>query len=396
MEKILQTRITLKYDTLANWEASSLVLKAGEAAVATYTIGEGETAVKAVKVKYGDGTNTFANLPEVTAVSADLSNAIAALRTEFETYVSEHSAAFEAYKAAQALLDAAQDQALADAVAAQALVDQAQDQAFNTYKTEFAATYAADKATQAEKDAAQDKALEDYKAEQAETQEAHEAAQKAIDEAQDLAFETYKTEHAAEVAAKDAAQAEKDAAQDKALADYKIEQAATDKAQDEALAAHEQAYAADKAAQAEKDAAQDAALAKEIEDRAAAVLAEENRAKGVEESLQTQINTIINNPDTEGVINSINEFTQYIADHGEIAEGFRQDIDANADAIEALEKKHDEYQVANDAAVAAVDKKVDDLDASLATIAKTGNVNDLIQTEGDVLVFNCGSSTVNI
>lgn len=35
-------------------------------------------------------------------------------------------------------------------------------------------------------------------------------------------------------------------------------------------------------------------------------------------------------------------------------------------------------------------------DADLATIAKTGNVNDLIQTSGDVLIFNCGSSTVNI
>ena len=315
-EKLLQTRITLKYDTLANWEASSLILKAGEAAVATYTIGEGDAAVKAVKVKYGDGASTFANLPEVTAVSADLSNAIAALRTEFETYVSEHGAAFEAYKTAQTEKDSAQDQALADHI-----------DAFNEYT---------------------------------------------------------------------AGQATKDAAQDKALADYKTEQAAKDKAQDDALTAHEQAYATDKAAQAEKDAAQDAALTKEIGDREAAVLAEETRAKGVEESLQNQINTIINNPDTEGVINSINEFTQYINDHGEIAEGFRTDIDANADAIEALETKHDAYQVANDAAVAAVDKKVDDLDASLATIAKTGNVNDLIQTDGDVLVFNCGSSTVNI
>ena len=35
-------------------------------------------------------------------------------------------------------------------------------------------------------------------------------------------------------------------------------------------------------------------------------------------------------------------------------------------------------------------------DADLATIAKTGNVNDLIQTAGDILVFDCGSSSVNI
>ena len=59
------------------------------------------------------------------------------------------------------------------------------------------------------------------------------------------------------------------------------------------------------------------------------------------EDLQNQINTIMNNPDTEGVINSINEFTQYISDHGEIADGFRSDIDDNADAI-ATEKSRAE------------------------------------------------------
>ena len=35
-------------------------------------------------------------------------------------------------------------------------------------------------------------------------------------------------------------------------------------------------------------------------------------------------------------------------------------------------------------------------DADLAAIAKTGNVNNLVQTDGDVLVLNCGSSTINV
>jgi hypothetical protein len=57
------------------------------------------------------------------------------------------------------------------------------------------------------------------------------------------------------------------------------------------------------------------------------VLAEAQSYTDVEVAkLQTQINTIMNNPDTEGVINSINEFTQYIEDHGELAEGFRTSI----------------------------------------------------------------------
>ena len=62
---------------------------------------------------------------------------------------------------------------------------------------------------------------------------------------------------------------------------------------------------------------------------------EADRAKGVEEGLQNQINLIVNNPDTENVVNSINEFTKYIEEHGEIAEGFRTDIDKNKEDIAA-------------------------------------------------------------
>ena len=65
-----------------------------------------------------------------------------------------------------------------------------------------------------------------------------------------------------------------------------------------------------------------------------AIAAEKERAEAAEAGLQTQINTIMNNPDAEGAINSINEFTQYVADHGEIAEGFRTSIAANTKAIE--------------------------------------------------------------
>ena len=42
----------------------------------------------------------------------------------------------------------------------------------------------------------------------------------------------------------------------------------------------------------------------------------------------------------------------------------------------------------------ALDAKVND--SALATIAKTGNVNDLVQTGTDVIVLQCGSSTVNV
>lgn len=232
---------------------------------------------------------------------------------------------------------------------------------------------------------------------------------------------------------------------------------------------------------------------------AAAVKAEADRAKGIEgglrtdvdaikedyltsadkENLQEQIDLIMDNPDTADVIDSINEFTTYISTHGTIAEGFRTDIDANADAIEAVEGRMDtaegkiealeaasathaaasdltalagrvttaegeidtlqsdldtaegkiatlEGQVGegnvNERIAAAIDalkigdyakaadltaaitqhntdkaaleasiaKKADD--SALATIAKTGNVNDLVQTAGDYILFDCGGA----
>lgn len=80
--------------------------------------------------------------------------------------------------------------------------------------------------------------------------------------------------------------------------------------------------------------------------------AEIERATKAEASLQTQINTIMNNPDTEGVINSIEEFTTYVTEHGTIADGFRSDIDANADAIEAMDTA---YKAADEALAGRLD-----------------------------------------
>lgn len=68
------------------------------------------------------------------------------------------------------------------------------------------------------------------------------------------------------------------------------------------------------------------ALAQEVSDRETAV-----------SGLQTQINTIMNNPDAEGAINSINEFTKYVEEHGTIADGFRADIDKNKEDIAAMD-----------------------------------------------------------
>lgn len=74
--------------------------------------------------------------------------------------------------------------------------------------------------------------------------------------------------------------------------------------------------------------------------------AEVERATKAEAGLQGQIDLIMNNPDTKDVIDSIAEFTQYVADHGTIADGFRVDIDKNKDDIAAEVKRAGEAESA--------------------------------------------------
>ena len=67
-------------------------------------------------------------------------------------------------------------------------------------------------------------------------------------------------------------------------------------------------------------------------------------------------------------------------------------IAQNETDIDALEGRMDTAEGDIEALEASIATKANDAD--LAAIAKTGNVNDLVQTTGDVLVFDCGSSAV--
>ena len=68
---------------------------------------------------------------------------------------------------------------------------------------------------------------------------------------------------------------------------------------------------------------------------ASALEAEVTAREEAVEDLQGQINLIMNNPDTKDVIDSIAEFTQYVADHGTVAEGMRTDINKNKEDLAA-------------------------------------------------------------
>lgn len=72
-EKILKTRIQLRYDTLTNWTTNNPVLKAGEIAIATIpTAAPANKQLPPVMFKVGDGTSKFTELDWASALAADV------------------------------------------------------------------------------------------------------------------------------------------------------------------------------------------------------------------------------------------------------------------------------------------------------------------------------------
>lgn len=75
-EKILKTRIQLRYDTLTNWEANNPVLKAGEIAVVSIpsapTKDVNSVPAPQILFKVGDGTTTFKLLKWASGLAADV------------------------------------------------------------------------------------------------------------------------------------------------------------------------------------------------------------------------------------------------------------------------------------------------------------------------------------
>ena len=76
-EKVLNTRICLKYDSYANWQLvkDTFIPKKGEICIVSIPTGTSITGVAnppAIMMKCGDGTNNFATLPWTQAVASDV------------------------------------------------------------------------------------------------------------------------------------------------------------------------------------------------------------------------------------------------------------------------------------------------------------------------------------
>ena len=544
-EKTLQTRIVLKHDTLANWQSDAgkaVVLKEGEVGLVKIVTQKTDEwgnieKVPSYLMKVGDGTTTFENLNWLQACAADVHSWAKKTEAEFTQWV-------------KGLIDVGDID----------LKDYVTTTTFDTYKTQMTEVLAGKQAvgdyatkTEAQDYAdAKDTAIAEAKKAGTDAQAAVNAltaAEGAITK-NTTAINTLASEIKNGTTIDSFADVETALAGKQDKGDYatKAEAKGYANAKDDAIAEAKQAgtdaQAAVDALTAEngavtKNATDIAAIQTNISDNYAtkqyaddsetdAVAAAKEYTDDEVEKLQNQINTIINNPDAEGAINSINEFTQYITTHGQVAEGFRQSIADNKTAIEsndteiaALQEKVGNETVAkqiqdaitdadlgkyattealngvsqtvsdmdaaykladtnigkridgidteidalqtashthtNEAelnkiadgdkakwdkaatdavhtnrdvldgitstkvaawdaaeqnakdyadgladnydakgAAAGVQTKLDELNTSLAPIAKSGNVNDLVQTSGDVLVFDCGTSTVNV
>lgn len=72
-EQTFNTRIALKYDTYENWKTNNPVLKAGEFAVAAISTNQdGVQNAPSILIKVGDGTNAYNDLKFTSGLSADV------------------------------------------------------------------------------------------------------------------------------------------------------------------------------------------------------------------------------------------------------------------------------------------------------------------------------------
>jgi hypothetical protein len=371
-EKLLQARIVLKYDTLANWNKSTVILKAGEMAIATIDNPAGgvfdASKTPVVGIKIGDGTHKFSELNWIQAIAGDV-------------YAWAKAATKPTY-------DASEIQNLADYISGEI-----QD-TNTTYKIE--------------QDATNKHKLTLYSKEV----NGNWTAASTITIPDDDTWYTF---------------AEGD--QDGTIMVTKF---TADDDETERIAVHglkSAAYTDSSAyAKAEYESKVDTLIGSDTNKSVRTIANEELAAQlipaGAKESLDTlqeiaawiqahpddasQMSTNIAAlknaldsfvTDTSGTYSSTKDAVKSYVDtavaNADVSGKITTEINKLDSSVSATAADGNQYSVLT--GVTETNGKLSaKTEVKLAAIAKTGNVNDLIQTAGDVLVLDCGSSTVNI
>lgn len=308
-------------------------------------------------------------ISEVNKALADVSNADSITNiTTLVEYVNENAADLtalitEVYGAAEMTGDSRIDTAVADAAQAKA------DAAAAVGTANDASTVAGEAKTLAE--------------------EAKEAATNATTGAAASAAAALASQNAAAQSEANALASENAAAQ--AKADAEAAKGAAEQAKADAEAAKNAASgSAANAATSESNAAGSAATASEQAGAASASAATANTAKEAAVAAQGAAETAQGKAETaQGKAEDAQSAAETARDEAVAAKEAAEASNTSATAIANQAKETaNGAKTAADAATKAV--------AGLHAIAKSGNVNDLVQTSGDVLIFDCGTSTLVI
>lgn len=327
IEKILNTRIQLKYDSLENWSANNPTLKSGELAIA-YLPPKGngsapDAANEAVLFKVGPGK--FNDLPWASALAADVYSWAKKSEPEFITWVKglvdigdiDLSAYYKKTEVDSLLsTNSTNDKAYADGVAA-------------TAKSEAIAAAATDATTKA------NNALDSAKAYADGLDSAMGSRVKALEDHKDdyKAYADQAEADAVSAAASDAT-AKANAAETNAknYADEKVKALA-----DGAVATN----ATNISNEVTRAKAEEGRLAGLIADNTAAIGTEKSRAEGVEAGLRTDVDAVTarveafldNTGAATEAIDTLQDLLNYIATHDDV------EINAILADIQALENK---------------------------------------------------------
>lgn len=121
-------------------------------------------------------------------------------------------------------------------------------------------------------------------------------------------------------------------------------------------------------------------------------------AGSVKKTVADAINDFATKISDDGTINTFKELVDYAAQNASDLGDLINQVNTNETALNNLKTLVGTLPegVTATTVVGYIAEAVAASEAKLATIATTGNVNDLVQTTGDYLILNCGSASVNI